>query len=49
MNGTSVMTGLACLAFARARRLARLAARSPRWRATSLRGNPRHFDARIFE
>ena len=49
MNGTSMMTGLACLAFARARRLARLAAALTAGASDVLRGNPGHFDRRIFD
>src|SRR5258708_32312844 len=49
MNGTSMMTGLACLAFARARRLARLAAALTAGASDVLRGNPGHFDKRIFD
>ncbi|HXI60859.1 MAG TPA: aromatic amino acid ammonia-lyase [Polyangia bacterium] len=49
MNGTSMMTGLACLAFARARRLARLAAALTAGASDVLRGNPSHFDQRIFD
>jgi len=48
MNGTSVMTGLACLAFERARRLARWAAALTAMSSDVLRGNPEHFDDRIF-
>jgi histidine ammonia-lyase len=48
MNGTSMMTGLACLAFARARELARLAAALSAMACDVLRGNAGHFDARIF-
>ncbi|HEX3694684.1 MAG TPA: aromatic amino acid ammonia-lyase [Polyangia bacterium] len=49
MNGTSMMTGLACLAFARARRLGRLAAALTAGASDVLRGNPSHFDQRIFD
>ncbi len=49
MNGTSAMTGLACLAFARARALAPLAATITAMVSDVIRGNPEHFDARIFE
>lgn len=48
MNGTSVMVGLGCLAFARARRLARLCAALAALTSEVLRGNPAHFDDRIF-
>ncbi len=49
MNGTSVMTGLACLAFARAQALAPLAATITAMQSDATRGNPGHFDERIFE
>ena len=49
MNGTSAMTGLACLAFDRARALAPLAATLTAMVSDTIRGNPEHFDARIFE
>ncbi|MHC4393704.1 MAG: HAL/PAL/TAL family ammonia-lyase, partial [Planctomycetota bacterium] len=49
MNGTSVMTALGCLAFARAREIARLAADVTGLCSVALRGNRRHFDPRIFE
>lgn len=48
MNGTSVMTGLACLAFARAARLARLSASLTAMASDVTLGNPNHFDDRIF-
>jgi len=48
MNGTSVMTGLACLAFERARALAALASSITAMTSEVLHGNPEHFDARIF-
>jgi histidine ammonia-lyase len=48
MNGTSMMTGLACVAFVRARALARLAASLSAMASDVLRGNASHFDARIF-
>jgi histidine ammonia-lyase len=48
MNGTAVMTGLACLAFARARHLARLAARLTALSTLALDGRAAHFDATIF-
>jgi len=47
MNGTSVMTGLGCLAFERALRLARLACALTAVASDVMRGNPAHFDARI--
>jgi histidine ammonia-lyase len=48
MNGTSMMTGLACLAYRRARQLARLASALSAVVCEVLRGNPSHFDERIF-
>jgi len=48
MNGTSVMTALACLALERAERLARLACALTAMTSGSVAGNPRHFDAEIF-
>lgn len=49
MNGTAVMTGLACLAFARADYLTRLAARLTALTTVALDGRAAHFDARLFE
>jgi histidine ammonia-lyase len=48
MNGTAVMTGLACLAWARAEYLSRLCCRLTAMASTSLRGNRDHFDPRLF-
>lgn len=48
MNGTAVMTGLACLAFDRAQSLLRLATRVTALAVVALQGNPEHFDARLF-
>jgi histidine ammonia-lyase len=48
MNGTSVMTGLSCLAFERSRRLARLASALTALASEAMRGSPSHFDDRIF-
>ena len=48
MNGTTVMTALACLAADRARRLARLSAAITAGVSDAVRGNPENFDARIF-
>lgn len=48
MNGTSVMVGLGCLAFARARALARLCAALTAVGSDVLGGNPAHFDDRLF-
>ena len=49
MNGTSAMTGLACLAFDRARALAPFAATLTAMVSDAIHGNPEHFSARIFE
>jgi histidine ammonia-lyase len=48
MNGTSVMTGLACLAFSRASALAALASSLTAMTSEAIHGNPEHFDDRIF-
>jgi len=48
MNGTSMMTGLACLAFRRAQNLARLASALSAMASEVTRGNPSHFDERLF-
>ncbi len=48
MNGTAVMTALACLAFGRAERLSRLATRITAMTSWALEGNPYHFDADLF-
>lgn len=48
MNGTSVMVGLGCLAFAQAQRLARWCAALTAMASEALGGNPGHFDDRIF-
>ncbi|SHF21438.1 histidine ammonia-lyase [Modicisalibacter ilicicola DSM 19980] len=48
MNGTAVMTALACLAYGRAERLSRLATRITAMNAWALDGNPYHFDADLF-
>jgi histidine ammonia-lyase len=49
MNGTAVMTGLACLAFDRARTLSVIAAHLTAMASAALSGNPQHFDQRLFE
>lgn len=49
MNGTAVMTGLACLAFERAATLSRLSAHLTSMASAALGGNPHHFDERLFE
>jgi histidine ammonia-lyase len=48
MNGTGVMSAIACVSFERARRLARLAAAITAMVSHATRGNRTHFDARIF-
>jgi len=48
MNGTSVMTALACLAVDRAARLARWACAITAMTSRAIAGNPRHFDDAIF-
>ncbi|WP_194789554.1 HAL/PAL/TAL family ammonia-lyase [Pseudomonas sp. UFMG81] len=48
MNGTAVMTGLACLAYARADYLLKLATRITALNVIALQGNPEHFDERLF-
>lgn len=48
MNGTAVMTGLACLAFERAANLSRLSAHLTAMASAAMGGNPHHFDERLF-
>lgn len=48
MNGTAVMTGLACLAYSRADYLLKLATRITSLNVIALQGNPEHFDERLF-
>jgi len=48
MNGTAVMTGLACLAFSRAAYLARLATRITAMVSAAMHGNEFHFDEALF-
>ena len=48
MNGTAVMTGLACLAWGRASYLARLTTRITALASFALDGNAHHFDATLF-
>ncbi|MCX9157656.1 aromatic amino acid ammonia-lyase [Niveibacterium sp. 24ML] len=48
MNGTAVMTGLACLAIERADYLARLATRLTGLACLALDGNAHHFDETLF-
>jgi histidine ammonia-lyase len=47
MNGTSVMSGLAALAFHRAEQLSKLACRLTSMASLALLGNPAHFDERL--
>jgi histidine ammonia-lyase len=49
MNGTSVMTALACLAFDRATRIARTSTTITAMMSDALLGEPGHFDERIFD
>ena len=48
MNGTSVMTALACLAYARCDYLMRLSTRITALMTEAMAGNAFHFDARLF-
>ncbi len=48
MNGTAVMTALACLAFERAERVARLATRLTACNVVASSGNAHHFDETLF-
>jgi histidine ammonia-lyase len=48
MNGTSVMTALACLAFDRAEYLARIATRLTALAVVTIDGNPHHFAEALF-
>lgn len=48
MNGTAVMTGIACIAFERADYLAKLCARITAMATLALHGNDYHFDAKLF-
>ncbi len=48
MNGTSVMTALGCFVFDKAKRLARLSAAITALASDAMRGEPAHFDDRIF-
>ena len=48
MNGTAVMTALACLAYARAEYLTRLVTRITALASFALDGNAHHFDAKLF-
>lgn len=49
MNGTAVMTGLACLAYERAAYLSKLATRITAMMSVALRGNDFHFDKALFD
>lgn len=49
MNGTAAMTAIGCISWGRAARLARLAAGITAMVVDVTRGNPGHFDPRIFE
>lgn len=49
MNGTAVMTGLACLAFARAKYLVKLTTRITSMMTIALKGNAHHFDEILFD
>lgn len=49
MNGTSVMTALACLAFKRAEYAARLSSRITAMVCSALHGNDFHFDEALFK
>ncbi len=49
MNGTSVMTALACLALVRAAYLERLASRITAAAVLAIQGNAAHFDRQLFE
>lgn len=49
MNGTAVMTGLACIAYARAAHLVDLACAVSACGVIAIGGNPYHFDPMLFE
>ncbi|MDP3455090.1 histidine ammonia-lyase [Methyloversatilis sp.] len=49
MNGTAVMTALACLAWQRAQRCSRIATRLTALNVFATAGNPHHFDALLFD
>ncbi|NVJ65234.1 MAG: aromatic amino acid lyase [Gammaproteobacteria bacterium] len=48
MNGTAVMTGLACLAYQKAEYLAKLATRLTAMASLAIKGNANHFDEYLF-
>ena len=49
MNGTAVMTGLACIAFSRAEYLTRLASRITSFSVLALKSNAFHFSKELFD
>lgn len=49
INGTAVMTGLACLAWHRAEQLTRLASRLTALTVVALDGRPSHYDQMLFD
>ena len=48
MNGTTVMTAIACMAYARAEYLTRLVSRITAMASIALKGNSNHFDEKLF-
>jgi histidine ammonia-lyase len=48
MNGTAVMTAVACLAFNRAEYLAKLTSKITSMASVALKGNANHFDEKLF-
>ncbi|GAB3092142.1 aromatic amino acid lyase [Aestuariicella hydrocarbonica] len=48
MNGTAVMTGLACMAYARAQYLSKLTTRITAMCSLAIKGNAHHFDELLF-
>lgn len=48
MNGTAVMTAIACTAYSRAEYLAKLCSRITSFASIALQGNDYHFDERLF-
>ena len=49
MNGTAVMTGIACMAFSRAQYLAKMATRITAINVLASKGNAHHFDDILFQ
>ncbi|MBL4828044.1 MAG: aromatic amino acid lyase [Spongiibacteraceae bacterium] len=49
MNGTAVMTAIACLAYSRAQYLSKLSARITAMMSVALMGNANHFDELLFK